>query len=320
MADSQDRIAPPYRLIAKLLTQGKVVPFLGAGVNFGMRQKGEKWDDTTKNRLLPSGGELSHFLADEVNFPSTEDYERTDLAKVASYYTTMVKREELCEILTEVFDHDFVPCEIHKYLAEIAREGNPMLIVTTNYDDLLERAFDEANRPYCVVFYPTNKAWEGSVMLWKQGESEPEPVKTNELAGKINPEEMTVIYKMHGTVGRRFKSGYDSYVITEDDYVDFLVRMMSASSTPVPPAIQQYFHDRYFLFLGYGLRDWNLRVVLRSLENALPGHSSDPEERMAWAIQYQPSRLERKLWNKRDIEIFDVDIDEFVTGLRSRTK
>ena len=89
------------------------------------------------------------------------------------------------------------------------------------------------------------------------------------LPSKLPAELMkrTVIYKMHGTVDRRSK--WDNYVITEDDYVDFLSRM--ADRTAVPALFLKAFRDRHFLFLGYGLSDWNLRLVLRNLREILPG-------------------------------------------------
>src|SRR6185369_14085964 len=108
-----------------------------------------------------------------------------------------------------------------------------------------------------------------------------------------------VIYKMHGTVDRQLKK-WDSYVITEDDYVDFLSRM--TGQTAVPAQFMRHFRTRHFLFLGYGLNDWNLRVVLKNLRSILPDDPArDPanaehEELRSWAIQHGPSDLEIELW------------------------
>jgi hypothetical protein len=98
------------------------------------------------------------------------------------------------------------------------------------------------------------------------------------------------------------------------------------------------FKERHFLFLGYGLRDWNLRVVLRILrrkETGLPAlvadaaatNDHDEQEELSeeeeatprsWAIQFQPSDLEVELWNARGVKIYDVDINNFVECLRER--
>jgi len=307
---------PPYGEIADLLKAGQVVPFLGGGVNLGARPPGEIWNERVGS-YLPTGSELSRFLAGKSNFPSAEQHDLTDLSKVASYFVETAARRRLRERLHEVFDHDFLPCEIHTYLAQIP---SPLLIVTTNYDDLAERAFAKAGHDYDLVVHPTDqKALDASVLWWKHGAKEPVAVPPNELL--IDLKTTTVIYKMHGTVDRLLRK-YDSYVITEEDYVDFLSRM--TGNTAVPAVFMRHFRSRHFLFLGYGLRDWNLRVVLRNLKTVLPAaprsatDEEEDEELRSWAIQFQPSPLEVELWNARKIKIYDLSIDEFVRRLREQ--
>src|ERR1043166_5391427 len=99
---------PPYGEIVDLLNTGKVVPFLGAGVNFGKRQPGAKWDDKQPG-FLPSGAELSRLLAAKSNFPSDDDHDLADLAKVASYFVETSGRPRLRERLREVFEREFDP-------------------------------------------------------------------------------------------------------------------------------------------------------------------------------------------------------------------
>jgi SIR2-like domain len=77
-------------------------------------------------------------------------------------------------------------------------------------------------------------------------------------------------------------------------------------STAVPPAFLEYFRTRAFLFLGYGLRDWNMRVLLR--EVSVP-------ERRSWAILNQPSVFERKLWERRRVDIFDLTLEDFISKI-----
>jgi hypothetical protein len=311
---------PPYGEIADLLKKGEVVPFLGAGVNFGMRPSPDsKWNEKDSN-FLPSGVELSRFLADMSSFPSEDDDELGDLAKVSSYFVETSARRRLRERLHEIFDRDCEPASIHHYLAEIGR-NTPLLIVTTNYDDLTERAFNRLNLPYDLVVHPTDrKDVEASILWWKHGTSEPEVVPPNQLF--IDLKTTTVIYKMHGTVDRAL-SKWDSYVITEDDYIDFLSRM--TGQTAVPAQFMRFFRTRHFLFLGYGLRDWNLRVVLKNLRTVLPTvdeahptNDENEEDLRSWAIQHKPSDLEKELWDARSVKIYDVDINEFVAKLRAR--
>ena len=308
---------PPYGEIEDLLQSGQVVPFLGAGVNFGMRTTpGAKWDDKNPT-FLPSGVELSRFLASKSNFPSADERDRSDLAKVASYFAETSARSRLCQRLHEVFDRDFEPCGIHNYLAGLEK---PTLIVTTNYDDLTEQAFIRAGKPYDLVIHPTDhKDIGASVLWWRYQEKEPEAVVPNKLVIDLN--KTTVIYKMHGTVDRQLKR-WDSYVITEEDYVDFLSRMMGQSAVPAP--FMRHFKTRHFLFMGYGLNDWNLRVVLHNLRMVMPDADEKPsdkedeqEDLRSWAIQFGPSDLEIELWQARKVRIYNVDINEFVKRMQA---
>jgi SIR2-like domain len=306
-------IEPPYGEIAALLREGQVVPFLGAGVNFGTRPAGAAWDEK-QPAFLPSGAELSRFLARQSNFPADDERDLSDLAKVASYFVEASARRRLRDHLRKIFDRDFAPGAIHRYLAEVPA---PMLVVTTNYDTLAEQAFREAGRPYDLVVHPTDrKEVEASVLWWAHGAAEPVAVPPNQLF--IDLQATTVIYKMHGTVDRQLRK-WDSFVITEDDYVDFLSRM--TGQTAVPALFMRHFRTRHFLFLGYGLRDWNLRVVLKNLKAVLPAPApggEEEEELRSWAIQYRPSGLERELWNARRVKIYDVEIDECVRLLREQ--
>jgi|SRR5215813_353127 len=320
-------IDPPFATIARALNSGRVVPFLGAGVNIGALQA--LCDGGQPATRLPSGSELSRVLASEAHFPAETEHDLNDLAKVASFYVDNSGRRSLREMLHMTFNKDYAPCKIHEYLADIAR---PLLIVTTNYDDLTEKAFEAKGRPYDLVVHPTDrKDMAGAVLWWKHGACEPEAEAPNKLPMTERLRETTVIYKMHGTVVRSWlkRNGVqdvinddkpyrdDSYVITEEDYIDFLHRMTLQAA--VPAQFMAYFSGRQFLFLGYGLRDWNLRVVLKNLKAVLQVQdysNSESDDDPSWAIQYQPSVLERMLWKKRNVNIYNMDINEFVDELR----
>jgi hypothetical protein len=227
--------------------------------------------------------------------------DRGDLAKVASYYVDGSNRGALRRKLRQVFVNERLACnDLHRLLAAAA---NRLVIVTTNYDTLLEQAFLEAGKPYDLVIYPAdNQEYANGVLWWKHGEPEPRKLKSNQLdiddIGRTN-----LIYKMHGSV-LPDASKWDSFVITEEDYVRFLSRMANA----VPAAFREYFSSRAFLFLGYGLKDWNMRVLLKEV---------NVSEITSWAILQGPSLLERKLWERRGVDIFDLSLEEFTARMRA---
>ncbi len=296
------QLGPPYPFIHSKLKAGKVIPFLGSGASLGGREPGAKWQKGAAS-FLPTASELASHLAETTAFPSDEP---PDLTKVAQYYSVVGGRDALNEELHAIFNCDYPITSLHSYLAETP---TPMLVVTTNYDDLIERALAAKGRPYDLVIHTTDPDSGDKLLWWPHGEAEPDEVNPNKL--DIDLEKTTVIYKMHGAVDRR-NHERDQYVITEDDYIDFLSRM--TKNKAIPAIFAEPFQTRHFLFLGYGLRDWNLRVVLNRIERDL----RRPGSIMSWAIQFKPSPLEKLFWNKRGIEVYDITLDEFVKELAAR--
>lgn len=307
---------PPYQSIKAGLRTYGVIPFLGAGASFGARdpdaipwrtrgQARGQWDVA----FLPTGSELADCLASEGNFP---EHETRQLAKVAQYFDAVVGRDPLDNALDQIFTFRQAPAPIHVCLAEVAADA-PLLIVTTNYDDLIERAFDDVGQAYDkVVHIPTSipssdNTDVGEIFWWEHGALKPERLLAKDL--DIDLKNVSVIYKIHGAADRT-PGGRGQYVITEDDYVDFLSRMMK--NAVIPKIFAEPFQNRSFLFLGYALSDWNLRVVLNRIERQL----RRPLTR-SWAIEARAKPLERTLWQHRSVVVFDnLTMDQFAAGLR----
>lgn len=299
---SVGRLEPPYRVIWDLLARGEVIPFLGAGASLDPAPAADQGKERASH--LMRGSELAKDLAKRANFPEGEPDD--NLPKVAEYYSIAVGRSRLHEHLHEVFDHDYPYLGLHKLLAQVP---GPLLIVTTNYDDLIERAFKEQGRPFDLVIHTTDdERHPSSIAYCKWGSDNQEPILPKNLV--IDLENTTVIYKMHGAVNRRLFKG-DSYVITEDDYVDFIVRMEKKSA--IPHVFIEHIAKRNLLFLGYGLADWNLRVIFSKVQRSWS--RSRKAEPRSWAIQKSPSPLEQELWHYRGVKIYDMMIDEFVEKL-----
>jgi len=306
---------PPYPFIRTKLRESRIIPFLGAGASFGSRDPSavpwrkpaaaaqDQWDVT----FLPTGKELAECLAHDVEYPQDETRE---LTKVAQYFAVINGREPLEEALNQIFALRQTPAPIHECLAEMAADA-PLLIVTTNYDDLIERAFDQAERPYDrVVHIPMSENAE--IFWWRHGALKPTPLLAKEL--DIDLAKVSVIYKIHGAADRT-SCGRGHYVITEDDYIDFLSRMMKNAA--IPAIFAEPFQTRHFLFLGYSLSDWNLRVVLNRIEREL----RRPGDIKSWAIEARAKPLEGMLWQRRNVVVFDnLTMDQFAAALRRQAR
>jgi hypothetical protein len=303
-------IEPPFGDIWDGLREGRVIPFLGAGASLVGRDPAQAWQ-AADSRFLPNGTELAHYLAENAAFPAQDPRDMDDLAKVSSYAADVSGRPQLRRRLRSVLNRPYQCGALHKLLAEVPAH---LLIVVTNYDTLVEDAFRAAGKPFDLIVYPAERpAFGNSLLWWPDGQQEPVAVEAKEL--DVDFERTSVIYKMHGTIWPA-SDQWDNFVITEEDYVEFLSRMTTNTSSAVPAQFYQYSRNRSFLFLGYGLRDWNLRVVLRNLRRQFDAAGGrDQDDVPSWAIQWRPSPLEQRLWDRRNVNIFDMDLSEFVAKL-----
>jgi hypothetical protein len=103
----------------------------------------------------------------------------------------------------------------------------------------------------------------------------------------------------------------DSFVITEDHYIDYIARADIARLFPVTLAAK--LRTSHFLFLGYSLRDWNFRVMLYRLWGEQAGRNFK-----SWAIQKNPDRIDRVAWEERGVDILDVKVEDFVAAVKQR--
>jgi hypothetical protein len=296
-------------MVLRALLDGRVVPVLGAGVNRCGRPPGARWD---RGRYLPDGAELARHLARYSAYP---DPDPADLVRVSQYFAVMLGAGPLYDELRELFDADYPPTPIHRFLAALPgtlrRRGlaspNP-LIVTTNYDDALERSFREAGEAYDLVAYIAVGEHAGSFLHYPPDGDAILIEVPNEYRA-LTLDERTVILKLHGAVDRN-NAEHDSYVITEDNYIEYLTRTELSGLLPVKLVAK--LRRSHFLFLGYSLRDWNLRVIL---------HRIWGEQRLryrSWAVQLRPEEIDRKFWEARDVDIFDVELEEYVNSLTDR--
>ncbi len=305
----ESNLLPPP-LIRDYLERGKVIPFLGSGASLGERNPSMQPWNSNDPEHLPNATELAQYLAKPLKFPPEEDSK--ELTKTARYYEMIAGRDDLDEELHKVFARTVKYTKIHSYLASVPV---PLLIISTNYDDLMERALTDQGRKFDVIVHLTQATLKRASdyervdsLLYRPYGGDPRFVTDDDL-GEVDPTKTCVLYKMHGSIDLQ-DSVRDSYVITEDDYIDFLARMTDQSANAIPSFVIKHMAQRRLLFLGYSLRDWNLRVLLSRI-NRLKRRSV-----ISWAVQYNPSHLEKRFWYDRKVETFNMRVDEFVDALQ----
>lgn len=302
-----------FHMVANRLLAGAVVPFLGAGVNLCGRPEEVHWE---RGRYLPSGRELAEYLpgAVGVDYPYTDG---SDLLRVSQFVDVNLGSGALYDALHEVFNADYTPTSVHRLLARLPNlirvkaAGAPRffpLYITTNYDDALERAFHEAGEEFDLLTYIASGSNTGKFRHTRP-DGTFEVILTPNSYGELKCDERPVIAKIHGAVARQ-SGDEDSFVITENHYIDYLSHSDIARLIPVN--VLSRMRKSNFLFLGYSLRDWNLRVILHRLWGA------EGLTYQSWAVQPNPDRLDEKAWGKRGVELLHMQLDEYTQLLGER--
>ncbi len=310
-----------YELVVRRFLDGRIVPFLGAGVNLCGRPEKTAWK---QGQYLPSGGELAAHLAENFRYPLAD---KNDLLRVSQYVDIMLGAGTLYEELHKVFDAEYPPTPLHQFLAtfptKLREKGYPpryQLIVTTNYDDVLEFAFKSVKpkpEPFDLVTYVTEGKRDQIGKFWHWPPDGPPRLieKPNEYfdlpfeqRGKDVILNRTTILKIHGAIDRvNDAREKESFMITEDHYIDYLTHTDISNLLPV--ALASKLRSSHFLFLGYSLRDWNLRVILHRIwgEQTLNYQS--------WAILLDPSEYDKKFWGRHSVDILNLRLEDYVAGL-----
>lgn len=348
-------LEPPYEIIVDALRSGKVVPFFGSAASAVYRPAGASpWEPGKP--FFPFGAELAKVLARAANYDAADvAYKAAEselvgaaaeaalnalpgatrdqisaaiqaaikpildkhfngspgLPLVASYFVQVQGSREMLESkLHKAFDITSEPGPLQNQLAAI---DEIQLYVTTNYDDLLERAL-EPRRPHILVDRLdkglTIRTESGSLELIDRTNGELRNRLTNAETGKPTA---PILFKMHGSVDRKERIN-DSYLITEEDYVGFLGRDQGKY---VPPYIEELMRRKSFLFLGYSLEDWNVRVILRKLLDSLPSGATESrtEKVRFWAIVLGLSDAEQKVWQSQNLNVYQIDLLTFTERL-----
>jgi hypothetical protein len=297
-----------YRMVAS--HAGNLIVFLGSGANADYEDG--PW--SADSGRLPDDRELARYLASHAGLTDMPLH----LAEVAQYASAIHGEMELFQWITRLLRVDAEPGPVHRYLARLpARLGRRyQMIITPMYDAALEKALIEAGEEFDVVVYMAPGTEQAGRFVHVPWGASPQLIdKPNEYTGlPIAAEDRslrrTVIVRIHGAVDDP-SAGFpweDNYVITEDHYIDYL----SGRSVEevVPGQILAKLKKANYLFLGYTIADWRLRVFLQRIWKG-------PKLGRAkyWAIERDPDVLERDLWQQAGVGLYQSNLTDYIRGL-----
>jgi hypothetical protein len=279
-----------FRELVESVKKGRCILFLGAGVHYPPPE--DSSFTYSEEQRPPLARALAQRLALKCDFSKICKNESDEnLQRVALCYERELTRKKLVEQIKQAVDDKTRPSAAVRALAELPFP----LVMTTNYDTLFERALQRDGvdkRPQVGVYSPRRF----------------EP--TRDYSGDGDPtEDRPFVFKVHGDV-----SAADSIVVTDEDYITFVLRMNEGSEVlhPIPQTFRYRFNKVPTLFVGYGLLDFNLRLLFRTMRWRLDV-ADRPE---SYAVDKYPDPLVSEEWRKdQGLRFIVEDVWNFVPRL-----
>ncbi|MBN9661116.1 MAG: SIR2 family protein [Acidobacteria bacterium] len=284
----------------------------------------------------PSARELANALAANVSYHGTWPY---SLLPVSSYHEFVRGRDPHRKDLESLFAGKTQPLPSQDLIARAARHHlrhtkRDYLVITTNYDQLIELAFDAAKVPYMVLtvgrkqHHVTVRA-SASLQAWLGLSDEDFQDFLEGLKGKqpalftlpavAARKPVAVLYKMHGCLFPPAGTTDDSIILSDEDYIAFLKRQGESGDGVIPAAVTRLMQNEGqantgFLFLGYSFSDWNVRAMYRTIidQRALTKDVRD------YAVVSWVNDFESQYLSQPTINVCVADLVKFSSEIKRR--
>jgi hypothetical protein len=271
-------------LVADGVRRQQCILFLGAGVHAPPPE--DSPFEYPADQRPPSGAALSRELASGCGLAENHPTEDVGhLQRVALFFEIERSRHQLVEAVRNSVQVNRRPSPMLRALAEL----DFPLVITTNYDQLLESALAAAGKhPRVAVYTP-----------------ELEPTTDYRDPTPESP----VVFKIHGDIDHP-----ESLVVTDEDYIQFVLRMSNKDPyDPVPLTLKFYLTGWTTLFVGYSLLDYNLRLLFKTLRWKIDS-ANLPD---MYSVDYHPDPLIFDVWHnqRRYVKFIAQDVWSFVPRL-----
>lgn len=273
------------------INRGKIIPIISNSFRMdqifrNISSLSKKIDEAPKKRStdeqVTAFQQLTREWADFIEYPLPDD---SNLARVAQYFQVYKKqnqvgpaKKEYLNFLKSYFlspldPHAVVPQRLEKTFSDIVAEAGPTfpdekqdplrqlanlplpIYITTSYFNFLERALELAGKKFMRTQVCS---WSGGKAM---GAHLPDP--------NFEPTpESPVVYHLFG-----LENYPPTLVLSEDDYMNWQISVTEELSQPnasttasgIPLKLRDALADQesQLMILGYGLQDWEFRVLLR---------------------------------------------------------
>ena len=288
---------PHLENVATAIAGGRVAFFLGAGIH-DRRLHGDEFYEELARRTGAT--------------PSSKER-----ANVADYLANTVGRALLCQKVEEIIvDYTRTRDAVHDLMAALPRAleaagppgQRPLLVLTTNYDDVLERSFEATRTPYHLFIYrPDDRTFVHRTPAGAlRGIRRPEGVY------RLAPE-APVIVKLNGGVDPEHELP-PSFAVGTRDFAELAYRIPAV----LPQVLRALLTERSLLFLGHGLNELDVRKLAAFSKEQRRFPESWAVVHEGWDLAPHRKADEEDWRDAYGVRIVRADLGDYVPALRKR--
>jgi SIR2-like domain len=238
-----------WKDLIEAINSAKCVPFVGKEVN---------------SHWIPSDTSIATKWVKEYENDHPNEYpfkETNRLSQVAQFLAIqddndLTPKQELKRELGNIDVPNFSSQENKTTAYSILADLNLPIYITTNYDHFMEEALKSKGKEPVSVFCKWKETLKKEVEL-EFGNKDDLNLKS------FKPSSATpVVYHILGDIAKE-----ESIVITDRDYIEFLIYLTREFDNVVPSYIKQAISQSVLLFLGYRLEDVNFLLLWQSVIN-----------------------------------------------------
>lgn len=340
--------------------RGQVVVFLGSGINLCGREEKYPYLPSSWNPegdYPPTLDELAAYLDTELtrgkHIRNTScplcELDEDKLPKNCPILTKKITKFPLEEIAQEILSsnvgievvsntmkwigkHHYKPNLAHSFFAKISRildkKNIPQIIIlTTNFDSTLEKAFKEEKQEFDLLSYIYSDIYGGhfihqefrldsdGISLKRSKEvnliqMDSEKYSPSRWSDRCEKSSVPIIIKLYGTPDWEDNSR-GNFIITEDHFINYFVNR--SIDNCLPKALLNNIRKGHIWFIGYELSHWIQRVALHRIWPKNGPFPIDP----CWAIEENLGVFEQKIWENNNIKYKNFDLSAYFKKLHS---
>lgn len=290
-----------YAQIASSIRKGRTVLFLGSAVP-------SLYTATTDDEQVLAGK-----LAEEIQYQNFSG----SLSSIAEYYQLAAGygRGSLVESLQKFLPQDMPTLQLY---ASLARIPTQVLLISAAYDNLLEKAFLAAGKPFveiASIIIPREDYKLGYVVM-KYSDREGEHLCAQEDLSTLDLlATYSVIYKLRGSCDEQRTNGHqawrDTLTLSESNYFAFAEN----ASKIIPDYLTRQLRDKEFLFIGFSPARWEDRLLAHALLLKRPTYSE-----LCYTLGKSSDPLQSVFWETRNVRQSDMEFAELDRHLLEATQ